>query len=175
MRDSHEKIESKNMGFFPRIGKMLAMYPSKIHWPRSVCCLSEDDGSLIVCEEDQCRLILFSPRLMLRSTYGGKRGNQFDQFDSPWSVATLFDNSKSIVLVADSNNRRIQFLTIDYHRQFRYEHTLTLEDKPYFIATSKQHFAVSCEKGLIHTFRSKGRILVATIDLNQIFSTTSKK
>ena len=168
------RFEKDNLRNCYRTGKMLATYPSKIHWPRSVCCLADDDGSLIVCEEDQCRLILFTPRLMLRSTYGGKRGNHSDQFDSPWSVATTFDNSKSNILVADSNNRRIQFFTIGYSGQFRYQHTVTLNEKPYFLATSKQHFAVSCEKGLIYTFRSKGKLPVATIDLNQIFSTPSK-
>ena len=33
--------------------KLIATYTSKINWPRSVCCLSESDGSLIVCQEEK--------------------------------------------------------------------------------------------------------------------------
>ena len=166
--------KKRQIGFFDRNGKLIATYPSKIHWPRSVCCLKDNDGSLIVCEEEQCRLIHFSSRLMLLSTYGGTRGNGLDQFDSPWSVATGFDKFKSNVLVADSNNRRVQFLTIGFQGQFRYQYSVSIKEKPFFIATSREHFAVSCEKSLIYTFRMEGRIPIATIDLNQIFSTPSK-
>jgi hypothetical protein len=151
------------------------MYVSNINWPRSVCCLSENDGSLIVCEQDQCRLLLFSSHLMLRSTCGGKRGNDLYEFDSPWSVATFVDNSISNVLVADTNNQRIQCFTIGYNGQFSYKYTLTLKEKPYFIATSKQHFAVSCEKGIISTFLIKERNSIGNINLNKIVLTQSKR
>jgi hypothetical protein len=150
------------------------MYVSNINWPRSVCCLSENDGSLIVCEQDRCRLVLFSSHLMLRSTCGGRRGNGINEFDSPWSVATSVHNSSSSnVLVADTNNYRIQFFTIGYNGQFLYEYTLTTKEKPYFIATSKQHFAVSCEKGFISTFLNERKTPVANINLNKISSTKS--
>lgn len=158
-----------------RNGKLIATYPSRIHWPRSVCCLRENDGSLIVCEEDQCRLIHFSSRLMLLSTYGGTRGNGREQFDSPWSVATTFDKLKPNILVADSNNRRIQFLSIGFQGQFQYQHSLSIKEKPFFVATSREHFAVSCEKSVIYTYRTQGRIPIATIDLNQLFPTSSKR
>lgn len=172
--EDHPNDKQNPFGSPHRNGKMIAMYPSKIHWPRSVCCLTENDGSLIVCEEEQCRLIHFSSRLMLLSTYGGTRGNGLDQFDSPWSVAAGFDRLKSNVLVADSNNRRVLFLTIGFQGQFRYQYSVSIKEKPFFIAISREHFAVSCEKSLIYTFRTDGTIPIATIDLNQIFPTPSR-
>ena len=115
--------------------KLIATYASNINWPRSVCCLSETDGSFIVCEEDQCRLLLFSSQLMLRSSCGGIRGNGSYEFDSPWSVASLFDNSSSDILVADTNNRRIQIFIIEYNGQFLYKKTLMTKEKPFFIVS----------------------------------------
>jgi hypothetical protein len=112
---------------------------------------------------------------MLRSTCGGKRGNNFYEFDSPWSVATLIDSSISYVLVADTNNQRIQFFTIRYNGQFLYQSTLLIKEKPYFIATSKLHFAVSCEKSLIKTFLIKDKLPIANINLNKIASTQSMR
>ncbi|CAF2394692.1 unnamed protein product [Rotaria sp. Silwood2] len=150
--------------------KLLASYFSNINWPRSICCLSESDGSLIICEQDRCRLLLFTSKLMLRSTCGGTRGNGLYEFDSPWSVAALIDNSSSNVLVADTNNRRIQFFTIEYNGQFLYQNSLVTKEKPYFIATSKKHFAVSCEKGFIITFLINKRTQVANINLKKISS-----
>jgi hypothetical protein len=110
---------------------------------------------------------------MLRSTCGEKRGSGPYEFDSPWSVAVLPNNSSLNVLVADTNNQRIQFFTIGYNGQFLYEYTLVTKEKPYHIATSKQHFAISCEKGFINTFLTKERSQVANINLNKIISTQS--
>jgi hypothetical protein len=112
---------------------------------------------------------------MLRSICGGKRGNEHYEFDSPWSVATLIDNSISYILVADTNNQRIQFFTIEYDGEFLYQYTLLTKEKPYFIATNKLHFAVSCTKGLIKTFLIKGKIPIANINLNKIVSRQSKR
>jgi hypothetical protein len=151
------------------------MYVSNINWPRSVCCLSENDGSLIVCEQDRCRLIVFTSKLILRSICGGRRGNGLYEFDSPWSVSTLLDNSSSNILVADTNNQRIQFFTIEYNGRFLHKYTLVTKEKPYFIATSKQHFAVSCEKSFIKTFLTKEKTQVANINLNKILSIQSNK
>ncbi|CAF0768378.1 unnamed protein product [Rotaria sp. Silwood1] len=148
--------------------KLLASYSSNINWPRSICCLSKTDGSLIICEQDQCRLLLFTSKLILRSTCGEKRGNGLYEFDSPWSVAALIDKSSSNILVADTNNRRIQFFTIEYNGQFLHQHSLIIKEKPYFIATSKRHFAVSCEKNLIITFLANERTKVANINLKKI-------
>ncbi|CAF1068945.1 unnamed protein product [Rotaria sordida] len=151
--------------------KLLASYTSNINWPRSICCLSEKDGSLIICEQDRCRLLLFTSKLILRSTCGGKRGNGLYEFDSPWSIAELIDNSSSSnVLVADTNNRRIQFFSIGYNGQFLHKHCLITKEKPYFIATSKRHFAVSCEKCFIITFLTNQRTKVANINLKKISS-----
>ena len=111
---------------------------------------------------------------MLRSTCGGNRGKDHYEFDSPWSVATLFNQSSPNVLVADTNNQRIQCFTIGYNGEFLYKYTLVTNERPYFIATSKEHFAVSCEKGFINTFRAKDRTLIANINLNKISSTESK-
>jgi len=110
---------------------------------------------------------------MLRSTCGERRGNGLYEFDSLWSVAALSDNSSSNVLVADTNNQRIQFFTIGYNGQFLHDYTLVTKEKPYHIATSKQHFAISCEKGFISTFLAKGRSEVANINLNKIAPTQS--
>ncbi|CAF1079115.1 unnamed protein product [Rotaria sordida] len=147
--------------------KLLATYALNINWPRSVCCLSESDGSLIVCEQDRCRLILFTPQLILLSTCGGKRGHDLYEFDSPWSVASFYDKSSSNVLVADTNNRRVQYFTIEYNGKFLYKQSFLTKEKPFFVGTSKQHFAISCEKGLIITFLIKRKIQVAKIDLNR--------
>jgi hypothetical protein len=110
---------------------------------------------------------------MLRSTCGGTRGNGPYEFDSPWSVAALLDNSTSNVFVADTNNRRIQVYIIGYNGQFIHKYTLNTKKKPYFIATSKQHFAISCEKGFINTFLAKERTQLAKINLNKISSISS--
>ena len=150
--------------------KLLASYTSNINWPRSVCCLSETDGSLIVCEQDRCRLLLFTPQLMLRSTCGGVRGNGLYEFDSPWSIATLFNKSSSNILVADTNNRRIQFFTIEYNGQFLHKYSLTIKERPLFVATSKQYFAVSCENSFISTYLANNRIKIANINLSKILS-----
>ena len=103
----------------------------------------------------------------------GTRGNGPYEFDSPWSVAALSDNSSSNVLVAGTNNRRIQFYTIGYNGEFLYKNTLITKAKPYFIATSKQHFAVSCERGSIITYLAKERTRIANISLNKIASIQS--
>jgi hypothetical protein len=153
---------------------LIATYTSNINWPRSVCCLFKNDGSLIICEQDRCCLLLFTSQMMLRSTCGGTRGNGLYEFDSPWNVASLLDDSSSNVLVADTNNRRVQYFSIGYHGQFTYKHTFKTKEKPYFVATSNQHFAVSCEKGVILCFLAKQKIQVADIDLNRISWIQSK-
>ena len=112
---------------------------------------------------------------MLRSTCGGKRGNGLYEFDSPWSVAALLDNSSSHVLVADTNNQRIQIFAIGYNGQFLHKSTILTQEKPYFVATSKQHFAVSCEKGFVSTFLVEGNTPVANINLIKIASTQSNR
>ena len=135
-----------------------------------MCCLSENDGSLIVCEQDRCRLLLFTSQLILRSTCGGKRGNGSYEFDSPWSVASFIDRSSSSssnVLVADTNNRRVQYFSIGHDDRLILRHTLLTKAKPYFIATNNQHIAISCENGLILSFLAKQRIHLANIDLNR--------
>ena len=113
---------------------------------------------------------------MLRSTCGGTRGNGPYEFDSPWSVASLLDSSSSSshVLVADTNNRRVQYFSIGYQDRFIYKQTLMTKEKPYFVATSNEHFAVSCEKGLIISFLAKEKIRVANIDLNKTSFIQSK-
>lgn len=113
---------------------------------------------------------------MLRSTCGGKKGNDLYEFDSPWSVASLFDDSSSspYVLVADTNNRRVQCFEIEFNGQFSYKYTFPTTEKPYFVGTSKQHFAVSCEKGLVRTFLTKEKRQIAIIDMNKISMIQSK-
>jgi hypothetical protein len=111
---------------------------------------------------------------MIRSTCGGKRGNGIYEFDSPWSVASLLDKSSSNILVADTNNRRVQYFSIGYNDRFLHKSTFLTKEKPYFVATSNQHFAVSCEKGLIICFLAKEKIQVTNIDLNKISSIQSK-
>jgi hypothetical protein len=111
---------------------------------------------------------------MLRSTCGGKRGNGLYEFDSPWSVASLLDKSSSSILVADTNNRRVQYFSIGYNDRFIHNHTSITKEKPYFVATSNQHFAVSCEKGLIITFLVRNKRQVGNIDLNKILFIKSK-
>ncbi|CAF2088724.1 unnamed protein product [Rotaria magnacalcarata] len=154
-----------------RNSKLLASYTLNINWPRSICCLSETDGSLILCEQERCRLLLFTSQLVLRSTCGGTRGDNLYQFDSPWSVATLNDNSSINVAVADTNNRRIQFFTIEHNGQFLYKYGLVTKEKPYFIATSKRYFAVSCENGIIITFSANERTELSKINFKKISST----
>ena len=111
---------------------------------------------------------------MLRSICGGKRGNDLYEFDSPWSVASLFDNTSSKLLVADTNNRRVQCFAIEFNGQFIYKHTFEVKEKPYFIGTSNRHFAISCEKGLIFTFLTKDKKQIANIDFNKISTISSK-
>lgn len=146
-----------------------------VTWPRSVCCLSGSDGSIIVCEEDRCRLMLFTSLLMLRSTCGGKRGNGPYEFDSPWSVISFVDQQSSTnILVADSNNQRIQLFTLGYNDQFLLKNTLMTKTKPYFLATNNIYFVVSCEKGLIISYLAKEGIQVSIIDLNKTSFIKSK-
>ena len=150
--------------------KLLAKYTLDIHWPRSVCCFSEGDGSLIVCEQDRCRLLLFTSRLMLRSICGGTRGHGTYEFDSPSAVATSFDESSpSTVLVADTNNRRVQYFTIRPNGTFSLVNTRTITDKPVYIASSREHLAVSCENAVIITFENRKRKALATIHLRKLF------
>ncbi|CAF1417141.1 unnamed protein product [Rotaria sp. Silwood1] len=164
--DFHDNISADDND--DRNPKLLATYASNINWPRSVCCLSKSDGSLIVCEQDRCRLVLFTSQLMLRSTCGGKRGNNIYEFDSPWSIASFFDKSSSSnILVADTNNRRVQHFLIEYNGKFLYKQTFITKEKPFFVGTSNQHFAISCEKGFIITFLIKRKIEIAKIDLNK--------
>ena len=151
--------------------KLLAKYTLDIHWPRSVCCFSESDGSLIICEQDRCRLLLFTSRLMLRSICGGTRGHGTYEFDSPSAVAASFDVSlPSTVLVADTNNRRVQYFTIRPNGDFSLADTRTITDKPVYIASSKEHLAVSCENAVILTFENKQRKILATIHLRKRFA-----
>jgi len=110
---------------------------------------------------------------MFRSTCGGTRGNGPYEFDSPWSVAELIRNSSSNVLVADTNNRRIQCFLIGYKGRFIHKYTFITKEKPYFIATNKQHFAVSCEKGFIKTFLADEGIQIGNINLNKVLSIRS--
>mgnify|MGYP002388133573 CR=1 FL=1 len=111
---------------------------------------------------------------MLRSTCGEHCGDSDYEFNSPWSVASLFDQTLPHVLVADTNNQRIQCFSNEYDYQFRFRYTLMMKQKPYYLATSKRHFAISCEKGLIYTFLAKDRTLLATVDFNKICSRKSK-
>jgi hypothetical protein len=114
---------------------------------------------------------------MLRSTCGGTRGKGPYEFDSPWSVASFVNRSSSSssnVLVADTNNRRVQYFSIGYNDRFILKHTLITKEKPYFIATNNRHIAVSCEKGLVVSFLAKQRIQVANIDLNRAAFVQSK-
>lgn len=155
--------------------KLLASYASNINWPRSVCCLTGEDNSIIVCEQDRCRLVLFTSQLILRSTCGSKRGNGQYEFDSPWNVASLLNSSSPYILVADTNNRRVQCFSIGYQDRFIYKQTFQTKEKPYFIATSNEHFAVSCENGVIDTFVSKDRRPIARIELNKTSLIRNKK
>jgi hypothetical protein len=167
-------LNNYTMLFLNRHPKLIATYTSNINWPRSICCLSKTDGSLIICEQEQCRLLLFTSQLMLRSTCGETRGNGLYEFDSPWSIASLLDNSSSNVLVADTNNRRVQYFSIGYNGQFLHKHTFKTNEKPYFVATSDHHFAISCEKGVLMCFLAKQKKQVANIDLNKISFIQSK-
>lgn len=111
---------------------------------------------------------------MLRSTCGGNRGEGEYEFNSPWSVASLFDQTKNEILVADTNNQRIQLFHIeedDY--QFRYKLTLMIKEKPFYISTSKQHFAVSCQNGLISTFLANNKTHLTNININRILNRKS--
>lgn len=149
------------------------MYAYNINWPRCVCHLSQTDGSLIICEQERCRLILFTSQLMFRSTCGGTRGNGLDEFDSPWSVAEFVENSSSNILVADTNNRRIQCFTIGYRGKFIYKYTLATKDKPFYLATTRHWLAVSCENGFLKTFYIPEREEILNLNLNQLFSIKS--
>jgi hypothetical protein len=59
------------------------------------------------------------------------------------------------VLVADTNNRRLQYFSIRNNDRFLFKNTLITKEKPYFVSTNNRHFAVSCEKGLIISFLAK--------------------
>jgi hypothetical protein len=150
--------------------KLLSSYTEQMQWPRSVCCLSSTDGSLIVCQQEQCCLLLFTSQLMLRSTCGGQRGTGPYEFDSPWCVASLFDVTSSNILVADTNNRRVQYFTIANDGQFIHKRSLSTKHKPYFLSTSHEHFAVSCEHGFVLCYSARDRKLVKRIDLTTISS-----
>ena len=112
---------------------------------------------------------------MLRSKCGGERGNGLYQFDSPWSVASLFDKTTSGVLVADTNNRRLQYFSIGYNGRFLHKQSFLTKEKPYYVATSQQHFAVSCERGLIICYLAKDKAMVTRINLNKSTALQSKK
>ncbi|CAF1007271.1 unnamed protein product [Adineta ricciae] len=158
-----EKEKKKN-------NKLLAVYAYNINWPRCVCYLSQTDGSVIICEQERCRVILFTSQLMFRSTCGGTRGNGLYEFDSPWTVAEFIENSTSNILVADTNNRRIQCFTIGYRGKFIYKYTLTTKDKPLYLATTRHWLAVSCENGFLKTFFISEREEILNLNLNQLFS-----
>jgi hypothetical protein len=115
-------------------------------------------------------------QLIFLSTCGETRGKGPYEFDSPWSVATLLDRSSSSsnVLVTDTNNRRLQYFSIGNNHRFLLKHTLITKEKPYFVTTNNQHFAVSCEKSLIISFLAKERIQMANIDLNRASFIQSK-
>lgn len=80
----------------------------------------------------------------------------------------MFDSLSSSILVADTNNRRIQFFTIDYNGNFVYKYNIMTKEKPYFVGTSKRHFAVSCEKSFIVTYSANERIELSNINLKKI-------
>lgn len=42
------------------------------------------------------------------------------------------------------------------------------KEKPYFVGTSKRHFAVSCEKSFIVTYSANERIELSNINLKKI-------
>ncbi|CAF1249069.1 unnamed protein product [Adineta steineri] len=160
---SDNKTKKKNQ-------KLLATYAYNINWPRSICCLNGNDGSIIVCEQERCRLILFTSQLMFRSTCGGIRGNGFCQFDSPSNVVELIEDSSSYILVADTNNRRLQCFFIGYRGEFIHKYNIITKEKPYFIGTNKQFIAVSCEKGFINCYLTKENDQIAEINLNKLLS-----
>lgn len=162
------------LSFSYRNPKLIATYSMNTDWPRSVCSLAGNDGSVVVCEQARCCLLLFTSQLMLRSTCGGKRGSGLYEFDSPWNVASFTDGSSSKLLVADTNNRRVQCFSIGSNGEFLYKNTFTTQEKPYFVSTSNHHFAVSCEKAIILTFLIKKKLHVATIDLNRTSIIQSK-
>ena len=152
---------------YERTPKLLATYTSKIDWPRSVCCLSETDGSLVVCEQDRCILLLFTSQLMFRSSCGGRRGKGIFEFDSPWSVTSLFDKTMSNIVVADTNNRRLQHFAIGQNGRFIFKNSFQTNEKPFYVTSSEHYFAVSCERALIVSYSSKEKTLRTEIDLNK--------
>ena len=108
---------------------------------------------------------------MLRSICGGTRGHGTYEFDSPSAVARSLDVSlPSTVLVADTNNRRVQYFTIRPNGDFSLADTRTITDKPVYVASSKEHLAVSCENAVILTFENKQRKILATIHLRKRFA-----
>ena len=133
-------------------------------WPRSVCSLG---SALVVCQEDRCRLLLFTSALILRSTCGRERGRDLDQFDSPWSVTTLGATSNSI-LVADSNNRRLQSFKIGSQGEFLFQFSLITREKPFFVTSNERYFAVSCENGQILSYSTAGNISMANVNLRRM-------
>ncbi|UJR34941.1 hypothetical protein I4U23_027719 [Adineta vaga] len=170
--DFQENIREKEK---KKSNKLLATYAYNINWPRSVCYLSETDGSLIICEQERCRLILFTSQLMFRSTCGGTRGNDSYELDSPWHVTEFIENSSSNILVADTNNRRIQCFLIGHRGKFIYKYTLTTKDKPFYLATTKHWLAVSCENGFLKTFFIPEREEILNVNLNELFSIKTPK
>jgi len=114
-------------------------------------------------------------QLIFLSTCGETRGKGPYEFDSPWSVAALLDRSSSSnVLVTDTDNPRLQYFCIGNNHRYLLKHNLITKEKPYFVTTNNQHFAVSCEKSLILSFLAKERIQVVNIDLNRASFIQSK-
>lgn len=144
--------------------------------PRSICCLTWTDGSYVLCETSRNRLLLFTSRLILRSICGGISGNGDYEFNCPSNVAPQFISSASSnIIVADTNNRRIQFFLIQSNGEFRYQSTLLLKEKPIYLSSTLTHFAISCSNGSIVTYSNYQNEMIAMIDLKNISSLDEEK
>ncbi|CAF1121733.1 unnamed protein product [Didymodactylos carnosus] len=145
----------------------ISLHGQQLKWPRSICTLA--DGDLIVCEQEQCRILLFSKHLLLLSHFGS-HGRGLYEFDHPWGVASL---SNSDILIADTNNKRLQCFYLGFNSRFIHKYTLLFDEKPYFVSTDiKNRFVVSCDNGLLQCFTKK-RSLISKIDLLKCFQMKS--
>lgn len=129
----------------------------------------------MVCLEEKCLLILFTSQLVIRSTCGGQRGSRLNEFDSPWSVVSLIDRTMPNLIVADSNNRRLQHFSISRNGKFMFRNSFPTKKKPFFLSSSRLYFAGSCEDATIVVFSVYEEKEKNEIDLNKIRILKSKK
>ncbi len=95
-----------------------------MNYPSSLLINESNNNQIIVCNTYNHCLTIFNEEGEFIQNIGGKKGNNFNQFNHLNSISI---NSKNELIIADSKNERIQILngsTFDFLFNFKNEQNL---------------------------------------------------